>query len=76
MDLTSAITLWFSANMEILLPIFALGISVLTTRIYSQSFFVFSILMVVLYGVFSLQIFIALAVLGAVVALIAKMVGL
>jgi len=75
-ELSTAVQLWFDAHKEILLSVFALGISVLTTRLYSQSFFIFSILMVILFGVFSSQIFIALAVLGVVAAVITKMIGL
>jgi len=76
MELTTIIQLWFDANKEILLSVFALGISVLTTRIYSQSFIVFSVLMLILFGVFAEQIFIALAVAGAVISFILKMLGL
>lgn len=74
--ITSVISSFLTSNYELLLSLFAVGLSYLLGGTYSNMSIIFSVLMLMCYFILGSQIFIALGIIGAIVFFLLKNSGL
>ena len=73
---TTILTTFITNYLPLFATLFGLGVSVLVTRAYSQALYVFAMMCVVLFFLFSNSLHIALAIASLLLATVVKNSGL